>query len=685
MRLFRSLFALAVLSSATAWGAPPPTLYPDTLKLSIPAPATGVRAQVQLGYSVATDGNLTAIGAPFGDSNTENFGVVKIVDTATGTFLRLIRNPDPAVLTSDGFGYIVAISGGKLVVGGRIGGHVYVYDLTAPVTSGPLLSLTQTTNGSSGTTLAISGSRIIVGSPNASSGGIARIYDLSSPTPAEPVVTLPNPAPAEAGAFGWSVGISGTQAVVGATGSVFFDAGRAYTYDLAGPTPTVPTFTLLNPNPGPSDTFGYAVAISGNRVAVSAPQKSIGGDAFGAVMVYDLSGATPATPATTLPNPGGSQSGFFGAATAMAGTHLAVGAPFFGHGGGSVYAYELAGASPEVPIATLNNPRLATEDRFGYSVAVGTKVVVGAPLDDVRATDAGAAYLFEWPAGGPGTPIIFDQPYPALNDGFGFAMASSGTRVLISGPGTDTNDPALLAGNARLFDLASPTPGTPTVFFENPAPVQLDYFGWAVALSGRFAAISSHNSGKVYVYDLNSTTPNVPVRTLTDPAPGPGHSFGDAVALSSTALAVTAPGSSGTVYVYDISLSSAPILTVPRPAAAPQNSNTVYLALEGHRLVAAWSVTFFGDSAVSYAGVYDLAGATPTTPAVVLNVFGKITGVAIDGSRVALAESTETDVYQLDSATPGTPAFEILSGGCGGIRRHPRGSGGGVLSVRVLP
>src|SRR5262249_59297315 len=42
-------------------------------------------------------------------------------------------------------------------------------------------------------------------------------------------------------------------------------SGRAYVYDLASATPTVPVLTLHNPNPE-GGFFGYASAISGTKV-----------------------------------------------------------------------------------------------------------------------------------------------------------------------------------------------------------------------------------------------------------------------------------------------------------------------------------------------------------------------------------------------------------------------------------
>src|SRR5439155_508584 len=127
-----------------------------------------------------------------------------------------------------------------------------------------------------GYSVAISGTRVVVGAyhdeTGANDAGSAYVYDLSSETPTLPVMTLSNPSPAAYDYFGYSVAISGMRVVVGVyydeTGAI--DAGIAYVYDLGSTTPTVPLATLNNPAPAASDYFGYSVAISGTRVVVGA-------------------------------------------------------------------------------------------------------------------------------------------------------------------------------------------------------------------------------------------------------------------------------------------------------------------------------------------------------------------------------------------------------------------------------
>ena len=71
--------------------------------------------------------------------------------------------------------------------------------------------------------------------------------------------------------------MSGTRVMVGASSddSVAMNAGGAYVYDLASPTPSVPAAMLHNPrsNPGPAaaDYFGGSVAIDGSTAIVGAP------------------------------------------------------------------------------------------------------------------------------------------------------------------------------------------------------------------------------------------------------------------------------------------------------------------------------------------------------------------------------------------------------------------------------
>ena len=140
-----------------------------------------------------------------------------------------------------------------------------------------------------GLSVAISGDTTIVGAPQDDDNGLvsgsAYLFDISDPAnPKQVFKLLPNDG-AAVDIFGFSVGISGDTAIVGA-----FQKGSAYLFDT---TTGKQTFKLL-PNDGePNDQFGNSVAISGDTAVVGAP------DAFpetnpGSAYLFDI--ADPANP-----------------------------------------------------------------------------------------------------------------------------------------------------------------------------------------------------------------------------------------------------------------------------------------------------------------------------------------------------------------------------------------------------
>ncbi|NJM55559.1 MAG: hypothetical protein HC841_06260 [Verrucomicrobiae bacterium] len=271
------------------------------------------------------------------------------------------------------------------------------------------------------------------------------MYDLSSATPSVPLATLNNPTPAAFDCFGCSVAISGTKVVIGAynddTGAA--SAGSAYVYDLGGGTPTVPVAALNNPFAAANDNFGWSVAISGTRVLIGAPSDNTGASGAGSAYVYDFSGATPTLPVATLNNPSPALHESFGNSIAISGKWLVVGSPLDDAGledEGNTYVYDLSGGTPSVPVFTLANPGTSPRnyDEFGTAVAIsGTRVVVGAPYDDTGAGNAGRAYVYDLASGTPTVPMfVLNNPSPAASDTFGNSVAISGSLVVVRDPST---------------------------------------------------------------------------------------------------------------------------------------------------------------------------------------------------------------------------------------------------------
>ncbi|MEY2407458.1 MAG: hypothetical protein QOF48_128 [Verrucomicrobiota bacterium] len=668
------------------------------------------QSDVLQGQSVAVDGNLVVVGAPNADTGGTNTGVAKVYDATTGALLLTLANPNP--LNSQYFGSAVAISGTRVVVGvwldntGANGsGAVYVYDLANAAPTVPVVKLLNPTPGAFdefGTAVAISGTRIVVGAQGDDFGvgdaGTAYVYDLAGATPTVPVVTLANPTPLSGEYFGLAVAISGTRLIVGAYGerTVDFYVGAAYVYDLLSGSPNTPVYTLRNPTPANGDYFGVSVAISGTRAVVGARFDDTAALNSGSAYVYELAGPTPTTPVLSLsrPNPVGNE--FFGISVSMSGPRIVVAAHRDNTGAtnaGAAFVFDLSSATPSIPILTLTNPTPAAQDVFGRSVSIsGDRVVVGAPMDDTRAADAGSAYLYDLAGALPAVPAAtLDAPEPRLagGDQFGISVSVSGTRLVVGAYWNDTG--ASNAGSAYVYDLASATPALPILVLTNPSPALDDWFGFAVSISGTRVVVGAHqddrgafNAGMAYVYDLASAIPEVPVLTLTNPSPAAGDVFGYSVAISGSRLVIGAPfddtgaANTGSAYVYDLNFATpaVPVVTLNNPGPATADLFGWSVAISGGRIVVGANSDDTGGVNAGSAYVYDVTSLTPSVPVAVLNNpypafddrFGS--AVAISGPRVVVGaprdDAGATDagsayVYDLTNPTPTLPVATLTN------------------------
>jgi len=275
-------------------------------------------------------------------------------------------------------------------------GNAYVYNLASSTPTVAVATLSGSSGEGFGFSVGISGTRVAVGAPAA---GRAYVYDLASPTPTQPVFTLNNPGTAPG--FGRALAISATRLVVGAFSQGYTNSA-AYVYDLTTTPPGV--LRLIDPTPAP-EMFGASVAISGTRVVVGVYMANWGFRVPGRAHIYDLAGDNPAVAVVNLQNPNPSSYPGFGYSVAISGTRAAVSSQWTSgeSGTGKAYVYDIAGDTPAVPIAMLSNPMVkgflrsnsydiwALYDRFGYSVAVdGTTVVVGSSEPPAN----GAAFVF---------------------------------------------------------------------------------------------------------------------------------------------------------------------------------------------------------------------------------------------------------------------------------------------------
>jgi hypothetical protein len=648
---------------------------PQLPLLSLDNPSPG--EYDQFGHSVAIDGDRVVVGAWLDDHGAPDAGVAYVYDLSSATPqvpAATLVNPDPQA--GDGFGVAVAVSGERVVVaaylddgGAPDAGRAYVYDLDSPQPDDPFLVLTRpgaAANDGFGTSLAISGDRIIVGietaDASAANSGSAALFDLSSPTPGVPVVTLLNPAPAAGCYFGTSVSISGDTVAVGAyrDGSVAGNGGACHVYDLGGPAPQLPVRTLRKAAPAEGDFFGNAVSVSGSRILVGASHADTGTKGSGAAYLHDLQSATPAVALAVFSNPVAASADQFGAAVAIEGDFVAIGAPEANSrasASGGVEIHDLSAAKPDALMAHIENPFPAVGDRFGGAVAIaGGKLLVGAAGDNTGAPDAGSAYLFDLNSATPGAPTLaIPNPAPAAGDGFGAAVAISGDHLVVGAAGDDAG--ATDAGRAYVFHLAGATPTVPVAVLGHPSPAAGDGFGAAVAISGNRVVIGAagdddggSGAGSAWVFDLAGNL----LHALAAPAPQAGNAFGSAVAVSGNRVTVGAPGSdagaadAGSAFVFDLAnpLPTVPAVVLHHPAPAAGDRFAATVAASGARVVVG---TALADGPADSGRVYtfNLDLADPTLPSATLAkpvpVAGDLFGAAvgIDGFLVVVGTPSD--------------------------------------------
>jgi hypothetical protein len=411
----RGPLVLEVLEDRLAPATLVQTLYP-------PDDVTSQTAGL-FGSATVTNSDFHIVSMPRANiGGVEHRGAAYVYRATTGALIATLINPSP---TYDGFGGLTAmsLSGNTVVVGAHYFddpeavdvGRAYVFDAPTGALITTLVNPSPASFDRFGWRVSISGNSIVVGT-DARATGSGRAYVFNATTGAL-IATLASPSPANGDLFGSSVSISGNTAVVGAYGddAEATNSGRAYVFNA---TTGNLIATLANPAPADSDSFGYAVSISGNTAVVGALNADLGGfQDCGAAYVYD---ATTGALIATLHNPAPASDDGLGAWVAVSGNTAVIG--LYGlYVSDAAYVFD---ATTGALIATLVNPSPKPGDYFGRVSVSGTTVVVGA--NQLNNDDQGAAYVFSL------VPVAVSQPIITSVSPSSGPMAG-GTTVVISG------------------------------------------------------------------------------------------------------------------------------------------------------------------------------------------------------------------------------------------------------------
>jgi len=380
-----------------------------------------------------------------------------------------------------------------------------------------------------------------------------------------------------------------------------FSIFACFSQVLASPQNLSPSLlnTFTNPTTGTYDEFARSVAFVGDDLfAVGAAGDDSTGTNFGVAYLFGEIGDLRII--VTNPIPPASIFGFGQTVAGFGNERFLVGGP----ASSNVYLFATNGAL----LATITNPALVANDRFGASiVAVGEDhILIGAP--DARAAGptssrVGKAYLFT-------TNGTLYQSFvnPAIASGkyFGYSVAASVTGLLVIGADGNTVSNQVAAGAVFLYR----TNGTLIKSINNPVPGPNHYFGASVAVLGSDRVLIGApdafrlvaNEGIAYLFNTNGNL----LTTFTNPVPVAGDNFGWSVAslkdelvlISSRSSDIGASGS-GAVFAFSTNGSLLCVITNPIPTEFAAFGFSLASHESGEILVGA---TYQSRNGISYVG-----------------------------------------------------------------------------------
>jgi hypothetical protein len=333
---------------------------------------------------------------------------------------------------NDSFGGTVALNGDTAVMGApghNDQGSAYVF-----VGAGMSWTLQQELMASDvesgaqfGVQVAVSGDTAFVGAPDqGSTTGAAYVFARSGTTWTQ-TEELGDPAGVIGDAFGLSVAIDGTTAIVGAPGT---QGGAAYVLVDAGGTwagQAVLGGSGMFMNGGQGYAFGASVAVSGDTAIVGAPSGGIGGAAY----VFLRYGTTWSQQQELTPSDAATGN-VFGSSVAIDGDTAVVGSYNYTTEQGAAYVFTRSGTTWTQAQELTPTPPLL---EFGFSVALsGSTVVVGG---NTSGGPPGEVYVFAPSGGSLALQQVLTASDAAPSDGFGNAVAVDGNVVLAGAPGAN--------------------------------------------------------------------------------------------------------------------------------------------------------------------------------------------------------------------------------------------------------
>ena len=294
---------------------------------------------------------------------------------------------------------------------------------------------------------------------------------------------------------------------------------------------------LTDPAGEANDNFGAAVAISGNTIVVGAPNDDVGVNADqGTAVVFRYDGVTwnyyqKIGQVIGFPND------YFGSSVALMNEYIVCGAPYFdttpSNNKGAVYIFQDDGIQytqwQSIPATGVNNAA-----HFGSAVGINSDldIVVGVPWQNVTYASQGAVHVYLYD----GFSWVYGQtltdPTSLTGEHLGdFISLRNG--LLIASQISGNND----KGAASVFEKVN------NVYefsqkLTDPDGIALDRFGQSVSIGQAYAMVGASNvnnfKGKAIIF-VKIGTIWKRMQTVTDPySMGGSNFFGSSLAMDPT-------------------------------------------------------------------------------------------------------------------------------------------------------
>ena len=300
----------------------------------------------RFGHKVANDGNRVVITAIGGRNGSIRTGAAYVFDLETGAVLQKLV-PDDGHQRSL-FGSSAAINGNIAVIGamhesqqGYKSGAAYIFDVHTGKQLHKLLPEVGAAGDAFGCSVALNDTVVIVGAPRQNRGssdsGAVHVFDVNT---GKQLYTLVPDTSTRNDQFGASIAIDGTKVLVGAHKDKHNgrNAGAAYLFDLIS---GKQIFKLSASDSHKNDQFGCSVALQGDTAVIGAKLDDDQGENSGSIYIFDMN--TGLEIEKIIPGDASSNS-LFGHSIAIEDDQVIVGAPFNADNGskaGSVYIYDL--------------------------------------------------------------------------------------------------------------------------------------------------------------------------------------------------------------------------------------------------------------------------------------------------------------------------------------------------------